>query len=103
MIYLTALAQAQSSINLKTLGGNPHLSLLQTIFTKGNADYIKSDFLILDTLHKVEQIFGHKIISPQQEAQLLRQSKRFRILHFFERLLKTVISIPTLGLYTLLS
>lgn len=102
MIYLSALAQSQSTISLKTLGGNPHISLMQTIWTKGKGDYIKSDFLILDTLHKVEQILGQKIISPEQEALLLQQTKRFRILRFCELLVKVVISIPTLWLYALL-
>ncbi len=101
MIYLLAKAQHLKQLDLKALGGNPHIALMKSIFTKGNCDYIQSAFLILDNMHKVETLLGEKVVPQEKEANFLKGIKRFRRISFFEAFFKMLLIIGTLGIYAL--
>lgn len=101
MLFLTAKAQHLANIDKKALGGDPHLALMRSIFTKGNCDYIQSATLILENINKVQQLLGQQVIAPETEASFLKGIKNYRLLSFFEGVLKVMLAIPTLGLYLL--
>lgn len=101
MIYLLAKAQHLKKLDLKALGGNPHIALMKSIFTKGNYDYLQSAFLILDNMHKVETLLGEKVVPQEKEADFLKGIKRYQRISFFEAFLKMLLMIGTLGSYTL--
>ena len=62
MIYLLAKSQHEMNIDIRKLWWNPNIALMKSIFTKGECNYVKSTFLILDNIHKVENLLGKKII-----------------------------------------
>lgn len=62
MLYLLAKSQYFKHLDKRALGGDPHLALMKSIFTKGNFDYLQSSDLILANVHKVEQLLGEKIV-----------------------------------------
>lgn len=99
MIYLLARAQHLKQIDLKTLGGNPHIALMKSIFTKWNCDYLQSAFLILDNMHKVETLLGNKVVSPEKESIFLKGIRRYKRISFFEAFLRGIAVLATLGIY----
>lgn len=101
MLYLLAKYQHLQHENLQSLGGNPHLALMKTIFTQGAYDYLKSSGLILENVRKVEQLLWAKVVSSQQESQLFATIKQHNRFKFWQQLLKVIIAIPTAGLYLL--
>jgi hypothetical protein len=56
MIYLLAKAQHEMNIDVRKLWWNPNIALMKSIFTKWECDYVKSTYLILDNIHKVEML-----------------------------------------------
>ena len=103
MIFLIAKAQHFAAIDKKALGWDPHLALMRSIFTKGNCDYIRSSELIIENIHKVQQILGQESVAPTLEQDFQRGIKNYRLLVVLELVLRGVIAIPTLGLYLLFS
>jgi len=99
MIYLLAKAQHDMNIDIRKLWWNPNIALMKSIFTKWECDYIKSTFLILDNIHKVESLLGNKIISEEKESQLLKDSQKYNALKASENIFFWIIAIPTLGTY----
>lgn len=102
MIYLLAKAQHFKYLDLKALGGNPHIALMKDIFKKGEYNYLQSAFLILDNMHKVETLLGEKVVPQEKEVDFLKGIKRFCRISFFEALFKMFLIIGTLGIYALL-
>ena len=101
MIYLLARAQHLKNVDLKALWWNPNMALMKSIFSKGWCDYISSNFLILDNMHKVESLIGSKVIPTTKESQLIIATKKYKRLKFWENLFKILAAIPTLGIYLL--
>ena len=66
MIYLLAKAQHTLGVDVRKLWWNPNIALMKSIFTKWNCDYIKSSYLILDNMHKVESLLWNKIIKDDK-------------------------------------
>jgi hypothetical protein len=60
MIYLLAKAQHEMNIDVRKLWWNPNIALMKSIFTKWECDYVKSTYLILDNIHKVEMLLWKK-------------------------------------------
>lgn len=102
MIYLLAKHQYLSHIDMRSLGGNPHLALMTAIFTEGNCDYIQSGERILASMHKVESLLGKQVIASEVESDFLQKLRRFRLLKIVERILKILLAIATLGIYALI-
>ena len=101
MIYLLAKAQHEMNIDIRKLWWNPNIALMKSIFTKWECDYIKSTFLILDNIHKVESLLGNKIITQDKENQLLKDSQKYNALKATEKIFFRIAAIPTLGTYYL--
>ncbi len=101
MIYLLARAQHSKQLDLKSLGGNPNIALMKSIFTKGNCDYIQSSFLILDNMHKVESLLGEKVVPIEKEGSFLKMIKKYHMISFFEAFFRGFAVVATLGIYLL--
>lgn len=101
-IFLLAEQQYLLHVDTQALGGSPHIALMKTIFTKGDCDYIKSAKLILDNMHKVEQVLGRRVITESVERQFLSDLSSYKRANFRDKKLRILIAIPTLGIYALL-
>lgn len=101
MIYLLAKAQHTLWVDVRKLWGNPNIALMKSIFTKGNCDYIKSSYLILDNIHKVESLLWDKIISLDKESLLLKDAKAYLKIKSMETIFFWIAVIPTFGIYYL--
>jgi hypothetical protein len=101
MIYLLAKAQHEMNIDIRKLWGNPNIALMKSIFTKWECDYVKSTYLILDNIHKVETLLWNKIIPTEKENLLIKESQKHKALKASERIFLLIASIPTLGIYYL--
>lgn len=101
MIYLLAKAQHEMNIDIRKLWWNPNIALMKSIFTKGECDYVKSTFLILDNIHKVETLLWKKIISQEKESWLIRDSQKYNTLKTSEKIFLRINTIPTLWIYYL--
>ena len=102
MIYLLAKAQHTKWIDVRKLWGNPNIALMKSIFTKWNCDYIKSTYLILDNIHKVETLLWDKIISIDKESILLKDAKKYNSLKSTENVFFRIAVPSTLGIYYVL-
>lgn len=99
MIYLLARAQEVKDLDIKALGGNPNIALMQSIFTKGKADYIQSSFLIIDNIHKVEALLREKIVTREQEAAFVKTLKKYKRIYIWEKFFRGLALIFTFGIY----
>jgi hypothetical protein len=102
MIYLLAKAQHEMNIDIRKLWWNPNIALMKSIFTKWNCDYIKSTYLILDNIHKVETLLWDKIISIDKESLLLKDAKKYNSLKSTENVFFRIAVPSTLGIYYVL-
>jgi len=102
MIYLLAKAQHEMNIDVRKLWWNPNIALMKSIFTKWECDYVKSTYLILDNIHKVEMLLWNKIIPAEKENKLIKESQKHKALKGSENTFMLIASIPTLGIYYLL-
>jgi hypothetical protein len=101
MIYLLAKAQHEMDIDIRKLWWNPNIALMKSIFTKGECDYIKSTFVILDNIHKVESLLWKKVIAIEKESLLIKDSQKYNALKYMEKIFLRIVSIPTLWIYYL--
>ena len=101
MIYLLAKAQHEMNIDIRKLWWNPNIALMKSIFTKWGCDYVKSTYLILDNIHKVETLLWNKIIPTDKENLLIKDSQKHVALKASENTFLMIASIPTLGIYYL--
>ena len=101
MIYLLAKAQHEMNIDIRKLWWNPNIALMKSIFTKWGCDYVKSTYLILDNIHKVETLLWNKIIPTDKENLLIKDSQKHVALKASESTFLMIASIPTLGIYYL--
>ncbi len=101
MIYLLAKAQHEMNIDVRKLWWNPNIALMKSIFTKWEYDYVKSTYLILDNIHKVEMLLWKKIIPAEKENTLVKQSQKHKALKATENVFLIIAAIPTLGIYYL--
>lgn len=95
MIFLLAKYQHVHT-DTQSLGGNPHIALMRSIFTEGNCDYIRSSKLILDNMHKVEQLLSQKVISEEREKKFKSDLRIFKVMQVFEMIFRVMVAIPTL-------
>lgn len=101
MIYVLAKTQHKKNIDLEALWGNPNIALMKSIFTKGNCNYIESIFLILDNMHKVENILREEVLPKENEIKLLKNEKKYHRICFIEATLKGIVAVATLWIYLL--
>ena len=101
MIYLLAKSQHEMNIDIRKLWWNPNIALMKSICTKGECNYVKSTFLILDNIHKVETLLGKKIISQEKESWLITDSQKHNALKATENTFLRIITVPTLWIYYL--
>jgi hypothetical protein len=101
MIYLLAKAQHEMDIDIRKLWWNPNIALMKSIFTKGECDYIKSTFVILDNIHKVESLLWKKVIAVEKESLLIKDSQKYNALKYMEKIFLRIVSVPTLWIYYL--
>lgn len=96
MIFLLAKYQYVHT-DVKRFGGSPHIALMRSIFKDGNYDYIKSSEVILENMHKVEQLLSQKVISEEREEGFLKDLKKFRRMKLGELIMRVIVGIGTLG------
>lgn len=102
MIFLLAKYQYVHT-DTKSLGGSPHIALMRSIFTEGNYDYIKSSKVILDNMHKVEQLLSQKVISEEREKAFQKDLRSFRMFRGMEKGIRVIVGIGTVGIGLLFS
>lgn len=95
MIFLLAKYQ-YGHTDVQSLGGNPHIALMRSIFTDGKCDYINSSKVILDNMHKVEQLLSQKVISEEREKAFEADLAKFGRMKVLEVMLRIIVGIGTL-------
>lgn len=78
MIYLLAKNQYFLNLDQKSLGGDPTIALMKSIFEQGKKDYLKSTQLILNNIKKVEQLLGKEVIKASELHLFLQTFKRYQ-------------------------
>lgn len=78
MIYLLAKNQYFLNLDQKSLGGDPTIALMKSIFEQGKKDYLKSTQLILNNIKKVEQLLGKEVIKASELQLFLQTFKRYQ-------------------------
>ncbi len=99
MIYLLAKNQYFLNLDQKTLGGDPTIALMKSIFEQGKKDYLKSTQLILNNIKKVEQLLGKEVIKASELQYFLQTFKRYQKQKKREKFWKRISVILSLGIY----